>query len=61
MSSIKTRLSRLEDRMILKPKTYMVINWNTGKSANDKAQKEIAEIKKNDPNAKIEIIKVEWV
>jgi len=47
--------------MILKPKTYMVINWNTGKSANDKAQKEIAEIKKNDPNAKIEIIKVEWV
>ena len=58
MGKLETRLSRLEKKIEPKPKIYMVVDWSLG---DGKAEKEIAEIKKADPDAKIEILKVKWI
>ena len=47
MSSLKTRLEKLEEKLQPKQKNYFVVNWNTGKADNDKAKKQIEAIKKN--------------
>ena len=57
MSKLETRLNRLEERLKLKPKIYTVVDWSCD---GNKVKKEIAAIKKSDPDAKIEILKVVW-
>ena len=58
MSNLKTRVDRLEEKLKLKPKVITVVDWNLG---DGKAAKEIAEIKKVNPDAKIVILKADWV
>jgi hypothetical protein len=58
MKSLENRIKQLEEKLKPKSKIHTVVDWSLG---DGEAERRIAEIKKADPEAKIEIIKVEWV